>query len=100
LSLFLNGILFLDLYLVIKNPFAPQKQRLDKLLKLAKVLAILFTLITYIITLQPGKDWHEVNFRMFQGIAFVSVAVSIVLMIWVLWRFRKFNLSIELKKSI
>lgn len=46
-------MLFMDLFFVIKNPFAPQMKRLNKLKILAIIIASAITLVTVVITVNP-----------------------------------------------
>jgi hypothetical protein len=83
---------------VIKNPFAPSAKRLKKMYGAAWILASFFTAIIYILTKQSAEEYDHINFRIFQTVAGSSVAASICIMLWILQRFRKFNLSSEIKK--
>ena len=100
MSIFFSLSTVLDLYLMLKNPFSSSEKRIKKAMTGSIIAAVILAWIGLIFT-RAKKYWlSELNYRLYQAIAFSNIFVASIVMVLVLIRFRKKGMNPSIKKQI
>ena len=83
----------MDLYLLLKNPFASGDKRIRNFIIISIVMALLLSSITYGLTITQHEFVGELNDYIYLGVAISNTAFSLVCMIFVILRFRRKGIS-------
>ena len=100
LSLFFSTSIILDLYYVLKNPFSSSEARMRKLTIMTVFVSLFCAAIGLRLTLSTVKLWSSMNLILFIFVGLGNIMLGIVIMIFVLLRFRTKGMSSEIKSSI
>ena len=89
----------MDLYLVMKNPFASSETRVKKFIVISIAIAVILSLTGLGLTL--ARSDHVADFKyIYLGFVGFNATFSILCMVFVIYRFRKHGISKSIKKSI
>ena len=98
MSLFFSLSAVLDLYSLLKNPFASSEKRIKKYIMISIVLAIGFASIGLALTKSKNDFYSELNYRVYQVIAISNLLAALTIMVLVILRFRKKGMNQNIKQ--
>ena len=98
MSLFFSLSTILDLYLVLKNPFSSSEKRIKKFITISVITSILLASMGLALT-KSRKEWlSQLNYNMYMTIAITNLVVAVLVMIFILIRFRKKGMNENIKQ--
>ena len=99
-GLFLSLITVIDLYMVLRNPFANSDKRVKKLILIAMMLALVLGTISLYLTSSKTALVAQFNYYMLVLVFWPVIIVALFIMLLIVWRLRKKGMNKRIKKSI
>jgi len=96
----LNLFTFIDLYLVMQNPFYPAEKRIKKYYIFSFIIALAVSQINYSLSISQNEDVASLSFYIYLTIFCAVILTAIVTLIFILIRLRRPGTSPELRKHI
>ena len=93
MSLFFSSTIILDLYSMLKNPFASTEARMKKFTAMTIILSIIFSALGLRLTLSRREFLGSMNVILFLAISITNVVLGIVTMVFVFITFRTKGMS-------
>mmetsp|Transcript_51550 Transcript_51550/g.70789 ORF Transcript_51550/g.70789 Transcript_51550/m.70789 type:complete len:262 (+) Transcript_51550:214-999(+) len=100
LLLFMNIAMFIDIYLVLKNPFVAGEKRLKKIFIMTSLISFVLSAICLSITKNTNYQIAQINTIIYQTVVFAIILVAIFVIIAVVRRLNRPGTSIELKNNV
>lgn len=100
ISLFLQSSTILDLYLLLKNPFSSSEKRIQRFVAVSVGLAASLSIIGLVLTLDHNEIIGKFNNYIYLGVALSNIVFSIIIMIFVVERFRRKGISQSIQVRI
>jgi len=100
LSLILNCVVIIDLYLTLKNPFYPNKKRLPKLWGLVILFMITPSYLVYLLYGTPSWEDLTIISDTFLALSATTLVLMLIPIVLVINRLRKRGTSPALRKKV
>ena len=100
MSIFFSLAAIMDLYLVLRNPFSSSEKRIKKFIVISIVLSLICACSGLAFTKSKTYWVSQTNYFFYQTIAIFNILMAVIVMVLVIFRFRKKGMNSNIKSQI